>query len=113
MASPVAWLPDGPTHTSTGTSAVAMRSTRSLEAGVAHDRAGAVELQHEGDGAAVLGLGDLRLDEVDEHLVEQPAHLDDGDVAVVRRLVRAPLGPRRSEGEQAGRDGYGGQTGPR
>ena len=33
----------------------------------------------------VLGLGDLRLDEVDQHLVEQPAHLDDGDVAVVRR----------------------------
>ena len=62
-----------------------------VETGIGDDRAAAVELQDEGEGVLALGLGDLGLDEVDEHPVEQAAHLDDRHVAGIRRL----LGRRR------------------
>ena len=83
--------PTGPTHTSTGTSAVLDALDQLVEAVVGDHRARAVELEDEGDGPVVLGLVDLGLDEVDQHPVEQAADLDHGDVAGV---VGLPGGAR-------------------
>ena len=96
----------------------AMRSTQLVEAVVGDDRAGAVELEDERRAAPLSSaVVDRRLDEVDEHRVEQPADLDDGDVAVAPRApCAAAARPRSGPSERPARpdsDGYGGQTGPR
>ena len=103
---PVALLPDGPTQTSTGTVG-ALDPVDQLRRGASSATTDppAVQLEDQGDGAAVLGLGDLRLDEVDQHPIEQPADLDHGHVARVvglRRGAAPAVGPSTAASDSRG-----------
>ena len=112
VASPVAWLP-GRADPDVDRDAAGVDALDQLvQAVVGDDGPRAVQLEDQGDGPALLGVGDLRLDEVDQDAVEQPADLDDGHVARVVALggrgAGGGLGPQRAETEE-----YGHQTGPR
>ena len=74
--------PTGPTHTSTGTDERCDAVDEGVEAGVGRrPRRLLLSWSTRAMAPWSLGLGELGLDEVDEHPVEQAAHLDDGHVA--------------------------------
>ena len=75
------------------------------EAGVAHDDAGGVGLEHQAGRPLRLGVGDGLLDEVDQHRIEQAADLDHGDEAaglggLVGRSARWWRSCRRGSGRR-------------
>jgi hypothetical protein len=82
-----------------------------IEVLVGHDHPGAVELKDQGQRPAVLRRADLGLDEVDQHAIQQSAHLDDAHVAGVGWLGGG--GPRvATEHQHDEPEERGHQTGP-